>query len=182
MSTIERNAPHLKPVLRIYGNAVPKVGAVGGIEVQVMRRGDLAATLNSSQAAYSALMKQSILPVPKNLPQPVKRTVMLPKGPSVMIGAARGVDAAIDKWTTQMVMRELKDRTEAEEEDLEMASAIAASAAMTSARVSTRVRQRTMTKKKVRGRVRIHGYSRRNGKIRKDFKRKSPRRVRGTGD
>lgn len=177
-ATIERQAPHLKPVVVKYGKPTAKVGAPGGWELHVTARGTVKGTLNSSAAAYDAVMRSSILPKPKNLnvPKPIPKTVAIPVGPRVLIGAAVGVDQAIDKLTTQMVFSELRDKREAEEEDLEAAAQIASSAQQAAARAATRIRQKTMTKRKNASRIVIHGYSRRHGTTVKEFKRKSPRR------
>jgi len=176
----------LNPILKAYGNPVPNKSAAGGWELGTVSKGGaiqgLSGTLNASQDAYRAIMKQSIVPKvkpPVVVVKPKGATLPTVKGPRVMFGAIQGVDRALDGLTTALVMKELRDVSarqlrERIEEDVDVAAAAAAAAAQASARSATRVKQRTMAKRKFKGRVRIHGYSRRSGVAVKDFKRKSP--------
>lgn len=175
MSTIERNAPHLKPVVQKYGKPVQKVGAPGGWELHVTS-GGMKGALNSSSQAYAAIMKSSIVPKPKNLavPSPVKKTVVIPKAPRVMFGV--GNFEVASAMVAPMAAAANADQREAIEDDIDAAESIRAAAFQAAVRAATRVKQRTLTKKKRRGRTMIHGYSRRSGVTVKDFKRKSPRR------
>jgi hypothetical protein len=177
----------LNPILKAYGNPIPNKSAVGGWELGTVSKGGaiqgLSGTLNASQDAYRSIMKQSIVPKvkpPVVVVKPKGATIPIVKGPRVMFGAVHGVDRALDGLTTMIVMNQLRDirarqLRERVEEDIEVASAAAQAAAQASARAATKVKQRTMTKRKLKGRVRIHGYSRRSGLAVKDFKRKSPR-------
>lgn len=176
----------LEPMLKQYGAPIPDKQSVGGWQLSVTtKKGvsqNLIGTLNSSDAAYKAIMKASILPKAKPgavvRPKPGAMVVVRP-GPRVMLRSG-GVDAVVDVATTMMVMRQLdtlrrQQMEERIEEDADVAAQAAAAAQAASVRSATRVKQRTMTKRKVAGRIRVHGYSRRSGSTVRDFRRNSPR-------
>jgi len=179
---IGKDAEHLKPLLKKYGKPLANPNAVGGWELSVTAKGgrpqNLMGTLNATQAAYSSIMKASIIPKAKARVVPVTAP-QVKRAPSVMTAPMQGIE--VQAWVGTMVGRYQQQmfdeqRKRREEEDTDIALSAAAAAQAAAARARTKIKQATMRKLKVAGRIRVHGYSRRYGKTVRDFKRRSPKR------